>query len=250
MKYSDQMLIDFLNGRLSQAVRQQIEVDLLADPNLERRMMALDDMAPVVAKTFERIPGPERRQRLAAKLAPAPARPWSLSLVSGLAASILVCSIAFYYFSQTPTDWRNVVAQYQSLYVPETVAHLNIDPAQMQSDLSRASDAIQMKLALETVSNVDGLRLRRIQTLGFNGRPLVQLVYTDHAGVPVALCLTSGDDGTSGSSTRTGLASYSWGTGTHQFMMIGALDQQELNRLATLVEQRMRAPLPTDRARG
>lgn len=241
MTYSDQTLIDFLNGRLPEATRRELEAKMLQDRDLELRIMALDDAAPLVAEAFAHVPGAERCRQLAQAIAPAP-RPswWSAQLVAGLAASIVLGALAIYYTLQSQQDWRSVVAQYQSLYIPETVAHLNIDPQQMRNDLSRASAAVKMPLSLEAIGAVDGLKLRRVQTLGFKGNPVVQIVYTDQRGVPIAFCLTVGDDGSKGSATRTGLASYSWGTGTHQFMIIGAIDQQELDRLAAILEKRMR----------
>ncbi|MCB1514822.1 MAG: hypothetical protein H6876_04410 [Hyphomicrobiaceae bacterium] len=241
MNYSDQTLLDFLNGKLPDATRREIEADLLIDQDLERRVMALDDVAPIVAEAFKQIPGPERVERLAKTIAPAPRRPWrSAPLVAGLAASIVVCALATFYLFNAQQDWRNVVAQYQSLYVPETVANLNIDASQMKSDLERAAAAVRMPLSLDAIGSVDGLKLRRIQTLGFKGQPVIQILYTDQAGMPIAFCLTTGDDGTAGSATRTGLASYSWGAGTHQFMIIGPIDQTDLNRLAAILEKRVR----------
>ncbi len=77
--------------------------------------------------------------------------------------------------------WRDVVANYQSLYVTETLAQVD----QQRADLKRLSGALGIDLT--ALPEVEGLSFKRAQQLGFNGRPLAQLTFLTAEGGPVAL---------------------------------------------------------------
>ena len=81
------------------------------------------------------------------------------------------------------------------------------------------------------VTSIEGLEFRRAQTLGFEGRPLLQLAYVTVEGVPVALCLVSVDQGDrlARSSRQYGLATMDWIKGGVGYVLIGDVAADQLS---------------------
>ncbi len=120
--------------------------------------------------------------------------------------------------------WVQRVADYQSLYTEKTIAALSP---------TREADALRL---LETVNQLKptrtgipdltefGYTFARAQQLGFNGTPLVQLVYAKPGSAPMAFCYMSGDTGTQREfqvADVHGLGTASWATGGQHFVLVG-----------------------------
>ncbi|MEM1383805.1 MAG: hypothetical protein AAF713_19960 [Pseudomonadota bacterium] len=250
MTYSDDTLRAFLDGTLPAEARQEVEAAFAADRELERRAMSLDLAAAPVAAAFAGMPGEARLATLAAfvegssSAAGSRGVGWQGVLATcgaglgvGIAAGVLIGSGAFSTATDAERgaapddparDWRLAVAEYQALYVPETVAHLHPDTARLSEELDRAAAKISLALRLEPLAEVASLTLRRAQVLGYDGRPLIQLVYTDNAGQPYALCILRGGTAPEGAMTLRGQGSHLWRSGEHQFLLIGSAEASEL----------------------
>lgn len=248
MSYADETLRAFLAQELPAATARKIEADLAEDQELERRLMALDPVAAPIGEAFAGLPGSDRLATLEAALAaarpgvPSPARARApLWLASGAAAGIAAGLALGLFLSgqsapvETARDtsaWHQSVAEYQALYVPETVAHVAPDRVQLGQELSRAGAAAALALPFETLQTVAGLTLRRVQVLGYGSRPLIQLVYTDTVGQPYALCILRGGTAPEGPAMLLAQSSELWSLAEHQVLLIGRTDSRRLGALA------------------
>lgn len=232
MSYSDDTIRAYLRSAIPDALRCQIEADLEMDPELERRVMALDDLAPVVAGTFRQLPASAHMAALdAAVLAESGARARRRRLVAGgFVIGLVAAFFAGWSLPDRRGDWRMAVADYQVLYTPATVAHLDRDHEAIAANLRRAAAAVGLTVLRAPM--LEGYQLRRVQILGYSGDPLIQMVLVGGDGVPLALCLMRGDDGQHGAARLAGLSSFGWGDGTHQFLLIGDIAQNRLSQLA------------------
>jgi len=236
MTYSDETLKDYLNGALPDAESEAIELTISMDEALQRRMMALDPFATPVADAFQGLPGKERIESLRAALPQPTARTprwWTgAAMAASVALGVVVGSQFLPSGQAEATDWRIEVARYQALYVPETVAYLGGDDEKLAVEMDRAADAVGLELDLDALVEVDDLTLRRAQVLGFEGQPLIQLVYTDPKGAPFALCIMSDAEGEKGPAMLAGLATHTWESDSHGFILVGGDQLDKVNGLA------------------
>ena len=118
-----------------------------------------------------------------------------------------------------------MVASYQSLYSPQTVAGINLPAPEVQAQLSRLSSVVGADLT--DLPEVAGLDLKRAQLLQFRDKPLVQLVFARADGTPIALCIIAANSGAATamqSETLWGMASASWNRGGRAYLLIGGED--------------------------
>jgi len=242
MKYNDDTLIAFLNGILAEDDARAIETALETDAELGERIMALDIFAAPVREIMETIPSAERIKRLQAELvaatAPAPKQRsgWGFQkMAASIALGLIVgWSANTYLTAPEPTkpSWRMEVANYQALYVPETVAHLEVDPETLAKQFERASSALNLQLSQAALDTVSDLTLARAQVLGFSGKSLIQIAYKDAKGMPIALCIIAKPNVAPKDSTKfetlQGMPSATWETTTHQFILIGNAEQDRI----------------------
>lgn len=233
MTYSDETLKSYLDGALPEAEAKALEQAMSTDEALQRRLMALDTFAAPVAETFQNLPGEARLESLRAALPtakPQSPRWWTgAAMAASVAVGALVGSQFLPSGSTEATGWRMEVARYQALYVPETVAYLGGDPNKLATEMARASKAVGLDLDLEALAEVDDLTLRRAQVLGFEGQPLIQMVYTDPKGTPFALCIMADAEGSEGPEILVGLATHTWESGTHGFILVGGDQLDKIN---------------------
>jgi len=114
-----------------------------------------------------------------------------------LAVGIALGGLGFWSLQETPQapDWQVAVAQYQALYGPETIAPLTSDPASLATQFARASDALGRQLdPVGLAAAVPELSLKRAQVLHYEGDALIQIVFADQAGRPIAFCLLRDDE--------------------------------------------------------
>ncbi|MEL7463061.1 MAG: anti-sigma factor [Pseudomonadota bacterium] len=231
MSVSDTELKEFLEGRLDAAAAERIEAMMLADPSLERRLMAMDGLSREVREAMAHLPDDARINAIGAPLTASPqvaARPPRRWI--GLAAAALV-GLAIGWgggvFTQSGAqDWRVEVAHYQALYTGDTLAGIDATEEELVAQLSRAAAMIGADLPKEGLDAIPGMELRRAQILGFADRPLAQIVYRADGGAPIALCLTrtGGEDSAVEVSELQGMAAASWAEGGVEYLLIGGDD--------------------------
>lgn len=250
--FSDQDLRTYLAGEAEDAAASRIEAALGSDPDLERRLMALDAVAEPVRAAFVTLPDPARLTGLDAAISASGAcaagdggaTPWrriaagvAVGLALGAGGALLGTGGA-----EPSRDWRGMVAVYQALYTEETIAPITVDRAALETQLAQAEAALGSPIPRAALGAPDGLTLLRAQVLGLDGRAIVQIVYRDAAGAPIALCLTRNRDGdgasTLSSGVREGLASAAWSDESHAFILIGGEDVARIHGLAATVRAR------------
>lgn len=254
MTLSDDTLRAFLADSLSEEETQAIVNEMEADPDLERRIMALDELAAPVGSVMRGLPEDSRMERLEKIIAAdhpvndntKPYWAVGVSIAAALVIGLLVGLSLPGGFLSLPTDqanvqtaqsnWRHEVARYQALYGKETVAHLSFTADELAAQFDRASDIMKLDFPVVALSKLPGIELLRVQVLEFDKKPIAQIVFRTSEGTPIALCAFAGgqDDklDTAISATEQGLASVSWSGSTHEFMFIGGQDQKKLNKLA------------------
>ena len=222
MSYSDRQLRDFLAGRLARDTAERIEQSMLVDRDLERRIMALDDMAGEVRAAMKTVPNQGLLRQIEAGMAPK-RRPWW----AAVAAAVVVGFGAGWVLNDTPPeDWRAQVAQYQSLYVPETVTGTRFSEEALGAQMAASSARLGRSLDPEALASLGALELARAQILSVEGQPLIQIAYRGPEDAPFALCIMPAEGGERGlrSEALYGLATAAWSDGAFQYILVGGTD--------------------------
>ncbi|WP_170516286.1 hypothetical protein [Ruegeria atlantica] len=234
MKFSDETLLAYLEGKLDKAEAAAIESAVEADPALEQRLMALDPFAPVVQAVFERVPVETPQVDLPQPMAPAVRAGGGLRLLA-VAASVAVvaASATFWATRPEPLGWVQQAAIYQSLYVPETIASLDSSSQALDEQFAQAEAQLGRSLNREELEILPGMELKRAQVLSFKGKPLVQVVFADAEGRPFAFCVIRQGEGAPNKDVQqavlSGLATANWAQDGYGYMLIGSNDQTDLS---------------------
>ena len=207
MAIDDTDLLAYVDGRLPQARKAEVETAVATSPDVAARLRAMCASALPYATAFEEqvlfpVP-PELSQRVGDLLSIDAQRKqrhglsW-LRMAAAFAAGVLCCAIVLKPPpSSTPrttaaaqiSPWIKAVADYQQLYSRATLASVTEDPAlsaRVLNDL-RATDGIELVVPdLRSAA----LTFKRVQRLSFHDRPVVQMVYLPEHGEPIALCVT------------------------------------------------------------
>ncbi|MEX0364424.1 MAG: anti-sigma factor [Ruegeria sp.] len=244
--FTDEELTAFLDGEADDALHAEIEAALEADPAVADQMAALDVPLAPIAEAYEALlqdvpPMPALPEAVVAPDAvPQPKWGWGWGLgtfATGLAAGLAVAMFTGFGTPEpAPRGWVSFVASYQALYTEQTlmVASPSVDEAQMQ--LAAVSDAIGFDLT--GLPEAEGLTFKRAQTLGFNGKPLIQIAFARADGTPVALCIIpAGPDAKPvDMGAAEGMELARWNTPGYGFLLIGGTDTAPLAREAETFE--------------
>lgn len=232
MTYSDQELLDFLNGDVDPRRAEQIEQTMRVDRALEHRVMALDPVAAPVRDAMKGLPG--RRvltdlERVALDGSNRGTKPtqW-MKLAAVLVLGAALGGGAMWLGVPPADDWRGRVAQYQSLYVADTVRLTIASADVLEQQLEVASEKLGRPLEQTSLEAPASLKLARVQVLGLDDAPLIQIVYQDADGTPFALCVTTaGPQGRANepaSEMLHGLATTAWEDGAFRYVFVGGDD--------------------------
>lgn len=231
MKFSDEMLVAYLEGTLDEAEARAIEDAVEADPDLEQRLMALDSFAPVVQAVFTDVPAEEPR----VNLPDASVRPAGGGLrLLAVAASVAVVAVSATYWATRPAPmgWAEQAAIYQSLYGPDTIAGLDNSPQVLDAQFAQAEELLGRSLNREALEALPGGEVKRAQLLSFKGKPLVQVVFADAQGNPFAFCVIKQGEGAPNRDLKqavlSGLATATWAQDGYGYMLIGSQGQTDL----------------------
>ena len=141
----------------------------------------------------------------------------------------------------TQSEWVARVADYQTLYVANTVGNVEADlPGTLEKleKLETLEQTSELRTAVPDLSEA-GYQFARAQELGFEGKTLVQVVYTKAGNTPLALCYMVADgerDEHLMIASRHGLGTASWINNNQRFVIVGnepAEALRDLYRLAS-----------------
>jgi len=232
MSYSDQELLTFLNGEMDARRAEQIEQTMRVDRELEHRVMALDPVAAPVRDAMTDLPGRKvlaelERVALDGENRGGSRTPW-MKLVAVLVLGVVLGSGAMWLAGPSADDWRGRVAQYQSLYVADTVRLTIASDEVLERQIEVASEKLGRPLDQASLEAPSALRLARVQVLGLDDAPLIQIVYQDAEGTPFALCVTTagprGGANEPSSEMLHGLATTAWEDGSFRYIFVGGED--------------------------
>ena len=129
--------------------------------------------------------------------------------------------------------WVERVADYQTLYVPNTVSDIEADLMASMAKLNGLGQAAGMRTAIPDLSE-SGYQFARVQELGYEGNTLVQVVYSKPEHPPLALCFMSAggaDDLPLQIGERHGLGTASWVDGNQRFVIVADESPETLTAL-------------------
>ena len=242
--FSDETLTAYLDDELPREARDSLGAALADDPLLRARLKALEVDKSALRMAFDSA----LSQAPAAPPSPiaGPARLRVSLPAATLAAAACLCLGLFIGLTRSEPaapsparDWKRAVAQYQLLYVPETLSMSRAATQQNLANLPILSEALGRDLTAAT--RLSGLEFRRAQMLGFNGAPLIQMAYSSQSGVPFAICVTrvDGADYPPVAGEIEGLAAAHWVRDGYGYIVIGGQDQS----LVSGVAQEMQAAI-------
>ncbi|WP_413735755.1 anti-sigma factor family protein [Sodalis sp. RH21] len=249
---SDEILVAYLDNELSGEQRGQVEQLLSDDPDLAGRLAHLDraslPFGAAFAGMLAQAPVARLQQRLdnlaaAAPVHSAPERGVSRrNLIAAAIACLAVGAVGGRLSLGLPGreasegNWRDLVAQYMSLYTGETFADMPDAPEWQQRQLQNIGARLGLELNRRRV-NLPGAELKYARLLSYDRQPIAQIAYLDAQGRPLAFCITQSHNGGSeapGAQTevRRGMNVVYWSAHGHDFMLIGHGARQEMLALA------------------
>lgn len=236
--FSDEELTAYLDGEADGRLEAALSEALETDTTLQDRLAQLD------------IPVASIREGYAALLADAPPMPvldtpvdraplWRgiATFGGGLAAGLAVAVVSgLFSVPDAPSKpgWKAVVANYQTLYGPETL--VDETPSQDEQAAQLASVGAALGIDLSELPQPAELTFRRAQLLDFRGRPLAQIAFTRPDGTPIALCILqskTSEDTLVTASLIQEMGTASWQTGTFGFLLVGGDTPADLSSEAS-----------------
>lgn len=257
---SDEDLTAFIDGELTAEEAARIETMVNEDKSIAERLEFLSRASLPFEQAFAPLLAEAPRQRLEAMLAaipprdsPKPASAPSIltrrrflgalaaSLVAGIAIDRAVIGIGRNFSAKDEnSEWRAVVAEYISLYTPETLAGPVPAREEQAAQLSPLDEKLGLSLSPEAVA-LPGIDFKRALLLQYDSKPLAQIAYIDPETGPMALCIVRSDAVPKAPDveSRKGMNVVYWSNGTHAFMLIGRIPVARAQELAENVRSRL-----------
>lgn len=248
---SDEQLVAYLDDELDSAQRSQVDAALAEDSALTLRLQWLARSSLPFRQAYDELAQQAPVDRLQAMLdtLPAPAKPALnrrrfLAAAAGLVLSGVLADRLYlgWRASQATHNWRGLVADYMSLYVPQTLEHLPVDDLTHGAQLRTIDERLGVALT-PTQLALPRVELRRAQILEYDGVPIAQITYLDPAHGAMALCVTLSHKGSRpfAHERRHGMNVVYWADTEHAWMLIGHNPALELEEMAKLLKSRLSA---------
>ncbi|MBY5406570.1 anti-sigma factor family protein [Rhizobium leguminosarum] len=257
---SDEELTAFIDGELTAEEAARIDAIVNEDESVAERLEFLARASLPFKQAFAPLLSQAPREKLETMLAAIPAQPsarpastpafasrrrflgaLAASLVAGIAIDRAVIGIGFSAKDEN-SEWRSVVADYISLYTPETLAGPVPTREVQAAQLRPLDEKLGLSLSPEAVS-LPGIDFKRALMLQYDGKPLAQIAYLDPETGPMALCIVKSDAGRKAPDleSRKGLNVIYWSNETHAFMLIGRIPVDRIKELGEDVRRRLSA---------
>ncbi|EJB04107.1 putative transmembrane transcriptional regulator (anti-sigma factor) [Rhizobium leguminosarum bv. trifolii WSM597] len=259
---SDEDLTAFIDGELTAEEAACIESLVNEDESVAERLEFLARASLPFEQAFAPLLSQAPREKLQTMLAAIPvpesAKPGAMpvsasrrrflgalaaSLIAGIAIDRAVLGIGKGFSAKDEnSEWRAVVADYISLYTPETLAGPVPERDVQAAQLAGLDEKLGLSLSPESVS-LPGIDFKRALLLQYDGKPLAQIAYLDPESGPMALCIVRSDAGRKAPDleSRKGMNVVYWSNGTHAFMLIGHAEADRMTAIADEVWGRVDA---------
>ena len=257
MKLTDSDLLAYVDDRLSADERRRVESALRHDLAAQAKVCRLSAVSAEEIKSALGGDGAEPIPfSLAQTIGKGPdqkspggrwASPW-MAIAASL-ATLVVGGAGGYIIADKPPvvaeaskDWITRVAEYQSLYVRDTVATARLSPDQRVQLEARLSDRLGRTIAPPDLGSF-GLTFKRGQLLDIDGNAVAQLVYLPADGEPIALCVvrTALDDLSPAEGRAEGLNYSHWRDRGYAFVLIGDAAPARIQAMAEDARQQLRS---------
>ncbi len=271
MIITDDELLHYCDGNLDKKRAELIEKMAAEDNELARRIALMNasnlpykeafeseqlpEMPESLSLNVEKILGEDRQSNNALKEELTGASDklnWAKEIfyhkrIIGLAASFAFCfsigylvanwngqaDTALIQASDDQADWVKRVADYQTLYVENTVSSLVPNDAATTALLNKMEQTSELKTGVPDLSE-HGYTFVRAQELGYKAEPLVQLVYYKPGKAPLALCYMPSDGESSAELTigeHEDLHTADWIHNGQRFVIVGSEPTHVMRRL-------------------
>ena len=233
--FSDQDLSAYLDDEAPAELSAAIRSALQSDPALRARLEELQAGQEAFVTAMEEVLQSAPTMPELPRAVTHSQRVWPLGLAGVAAGAALALGLGWSGIVAPDPGWRDVVANYQSLYVTETLAPVALTPQEQQADLQRVSEGLGLDLS--ALPQVAGLTYKRAQQLGYKGQPLAQLTFLTAEGGPVALCiLRTGSETSPGITAEvlSGLDTYSWSEDGFGILLVGPRGETGLENAAKI----------------
>ncbi|MGZ2482227.1 anti-sigma factor RsiW [Rhizobium pisi] len=256
---SDEDLTAFIDGELPAEEAARIEALVSEDESVAERLEFLaranlpfaQAFAPLLSEApREKLEGmlaaiPEQKSAKSASALPIVIRRGFLgalaaSLVAGITIDRAVIGIGRGFSAKDEnSEWRAVVAEYISLYTPETLTGPVPEREVQAAQLASLNEKLGLSLSLEAVL-LPGIDFKRALLLQYDGKPLAQIAYLDPETGPMALCIVTSDAGRKPPDleNRKGMNVVYWSNAMHAFMLIGHATADKMMAIADGVRER------------
>lgn len=243
--FPDEVLVAWLDNQLSDAQREQFAQRLQNDDALAERLAQLSYSNLPFREAFEPLladaPLVNLQARLDAIPDPAAAKSASNRGVSrrhllAAAVSFLAVGVAVgrYGVPFTPPEqelgWRNLVAEYMSLYSTDTLADIHESAEQQEEELQRVNASLGTTLTPARLV-LQGATLKNARLLNYDHYNIAQITYLDAEHGPLALCITRSSkqgDAAQESEVRRGMNVIYWRANGFNYMLIGHNPAEEM----------------------
>lgn len=246
---TDEQLVAYLDNQLASEQRQRIDAAVAEDPLIGLRLQWLDRSSLPFKSAYDELGRQAPVDRLQAMLdsLPAPARPplnrrWFLAAAAGLVVSGVLADRLFlgWQASQENHNWRQLVADYMVLYIPQTLDHLPNDQATQRTQLRTLEASLDLKLVPAQLT-LPRAEFKRAQILEYDGVPIAQITYLDPLHGPLALCVTRSSSGDQpiARERRHDMNIVYWADMQHAWMLIGRHSMPDLESMAKALRGRL-----------
>ncbi|WP_310611875.1 zf-HC2 domain-containing protein [Limnohabitans sp.] len=220
-----------------QTARQQFSILYTGFDTLLSRPVAVSEAHtnPIAHPVSPRQLDQSRRQWLA----------WltgtGIGALAGTGAGIWWTSAALQTAQTSDEAVAHRIAQYQALYVRDTVQDIALSEHQAQNVLVQWSQQTPQASHIQAAPKLEtfGLRLVRAQRLAFNDQPILQWVYLPPQGPPIALCGMARHGGTQAHASpkffsESGMHGTHWQHDNILWVLVAPLDIWSSNRFTEL----------------
>lgn len=240
VKYSDDELVAFLDGKLPAGLARAIEQAAGNDPKLAQRLSGLSLDTPALKSAFDGLlaDAPELTRSVATREKPPGLRP--LAQAAAIALAMFAGAYGYHAIRGPHENWQAYAAAYHALYVTETLSPVHNTPQQIATQLRRVSKALNTQLSADDLG-YPGLEFKRAQILGFEDQPLVQLAFLSGGKIPVALCIRASDAKADDAMIATDYANVpglAWHADGFDYLLLARMEPDQLQRMATEFQTR------------
>jgi len=270
MIVDDNLLLAYVNDALPPEQRDALEAILAEAPALRDKVNAmqvsrLPYQAAFAAQALPEMPAHLHNQIMdmirISEAAPA-AQPASrrsasdrMKLWGGWAAAVLVgigiqAGGSALLHKPEKMGWIAQVANYQQLYVRDTVQMVKADPVASKAVMNKLYEENRIRVDIPDMSAL-GLQFKRVQRLAYGDRPLLQMVYLPQSGQPVALCVLpeNGPDVAPHAGVSSKMQTVAWRRNGLAYVLLADNASAELPKVGALLYEN-KVPTWTDAKPG